>query len=461
MKKNIFKWTGAAVGTVAALACVNQASAQSSDAIIDKLVEKGIITQDEAKQLRDEADKGFRASYQAKSGLPDWVTALKLNGDFRGRYDALHGWDSDMMDRNRFRYRARLGVTALMWDNFEAGIRLTSSDPVGSFGGDPISGNTTFQDNGSKKFVYLDLAYGKWTPVNTYSFRDTVGIGKFENPLTFSEMVFDGDYTPEGALNQFTYTINDFQSLKFNTAVAVLDEISSSSHDPLFLGMQLQWDAIWMQKEGRKVIETSLGAGFLGVKNPENLGNGDVPNQNVGNTRDATTGDLVYNYNPIVANASITYTLESFPMFSGFFPIKLSGEYMHNPAAPSQNSGWWAGMTLGKSGKRRTWELAYKYKYLEGDAWYEEFVDSDFGAYYGATPGLAGNTTAGWGKEAKSGYGAGTNAKGHIVKASYSPYDPFTVSVSYTLSDLVKNEASQYGTSDSIGRMIVDAVLKF
>lgn len=461
MNKNRVRWATAAASAATALACVHQASAQSADALLDKLVDKGILTQEEATQLREESDKGFRAAYQSKSGLPDWVTSLKLNGDFRARYDALQGLGSDMMDRNRFRYRARLGVTALMWDNFEAGIRLTSSDPSGSFGGDPISGNTTFQDNGSKKFLYLDLAYGKWTPLNTYSFKDTVGVGKFENAFTFSEMVFDTDYTPEGAFNQFTYTLNDHHSVKFNTAVAVMDELSGSSNEPLLAGAQLQWDAIWMLKEGRKVVESSLGVGFLGLRNPEKLTNTDVPNVNVGNRRDPVTGVLMYDYNPIIANASFGYTLESFPMFSGFFPIKVGGEFMHNPAAPTHNNGWWAGVSFGKPGKRRTWELAYKYKYLEGDAWYEEFVDSDFGAYYAKTPGLSGNTKAGWGKEGKGGYGAGTNVKGHLIKASYSPYDALTLTLSYALSDLVDNENHQYGNSDTIGRLQVDAVLKF
>ena len=63
MKKNTIRWATAAAGTVAALACVNQASAQSADAILDKLVEKGILTQSEAKQLREESDKDFRAVY--------------------------------------------------------------------------------------------------------------------------------------------------------------------------------------------------------------------------------------------------------------------------------------------------------------------------------------------------------------------------------------------------------------
>jgi hypothetical protein len=73
-----------------AIACAGQTiHAQSADALIDKLVDKGILTVKEAKDLREEADKGFTSAYQAKSGMPDWVTAFKLNGDFRGRYDGI------------------------------------------------------------------------------------------------------------------------------------------------------------------------------------------------------------------------------------------------------------------------------------------------------------------------------------------------------------------------------------
>lgn len=430
------------------------ARGQSADAILDKLVEKGILTQDEARQLRDEADKNFRAAYQSKSGLLDWVTALRVNGDFRARYDALHGWDTTMPDRNRFRYRARLGVTALMWDNLEAGIRLTSSEPVDSFGGDPISGNATFQDNASKKFLYVDLAYGRWTPLDTYSFRNTLGVGKFENPFTFSEMVFDPDYTPEGAFNQFTYTINDFHSLRWTTLVGVLDELGASSHDPLLLGTAVQWDALWSLKEGRRVMESSLGVGVLGLRNPENLPNSAVPNQNVGNSRD-TNGVLRYHYNPIVVQASFTYTLERFPYYSGFFPMRLAGEFMVNPAVSERNTGWWVGAFFGRPGRRRTWELSYRYKYLEADAWYEEMVDSDFGAYYEATPG-------GWAyRSGRPSYGAGTNAKGHVLRASLSPADALTLSVTYALTDLASNPGRDYGTSDTIGRLLLDAVWRF
>ena len=84
--------------------------AQSSDALIDKLVEKGILNVNEANQLREESDKDFNKAYSAKNGMPEWVTALKINGDFRGRVEHFNADDSLFTSRTRFRYRARIGI---------------------------------------------------------------------------------------------------------------------------------------------------------------------------------------------------------------------------------------------------------------------------------------------------------------------------------------------------------------
>src|SRR5690349_21457682 len=75
---------------------------QSADALVDKLVEKGILSVKEANALREEADKNFTTSYQIKSGMPDWVSALKLNGDLRLRYDGIYSENPAFVDRNRF-----------------------------------------------------------------------------------------------------------------------------------------------------------------------------------------------------------------------------------------------------------------------------------------------------------------------------------------------------------------------
>ena len=419
---------------------------QSADALLDKLVDKGVLTVKEANELREEADAGFRKSYQVKSGMPDWVTALKINGDFRGRYEMFESPNDLFVDRSRFRYRMRVGVVASMTDNFEAGFRLTSSEANSSFGGDPISGNTTFQDNGSKKFAYIDLAYGRWSFINTKEITSVITIGKMENPFLFSDGVFDFDYTPEGAGYNLTYRLNDVHALKLNAGAFVLDEIAADHNDPWMYGGQVRWDAAWSRK-----VASTLGVGALNIVNEQALTNGAVPAVNRGNSRDAGTGILSRNFNPVIVDAAITYSLEELAVvYKGPFPIRLGGEYMNNLAASDRQQGWQAGLTLGKAGKRGLWEISYRYKYLEGDSWYEELTDSDFGAFYAGTLPNSGSG---------AGYGAGTNVKGHVARISYSPFDAITLTASYFRTKLVDEIPA--GSDSDMTRLQVDAVWKF
>src|ERR1700704_725311 len=101
-------------GLLASASLINSARGQTADALIDKLVEKGILTVKEANQLREESDKGFSTSYSVKSGMSDWVTALKFNGDVRGRYEGFYNSDPTFQDRNRMRYRLRFGAVATL-----------------------------------------------------------------------------------------------------------------------------------------------------------------------------------------------------------------------------------------------------------------------------------------------------------------------------------------------------------
>ena len=137
-------------------------------------------------------------------------------------------------------------------------------------------------------------------------------------------------------------------------------------------------------------------------------------------------------------------------MYKGRFPIRAFGTVMHNPSASHANNAWEAGIGFGKSGKQGTWELSYRYRHLEADATYEELPDDDFGGFYAG--GLTGS-----GKGA--GYGAGTNVKGHTVKASYSPYDALTLSVTYFRAELI-DEVPKKSESET-GRLFVDATWKF
>ncbi len=451
------KWTAGLVAIAALAGYTTNGHAQSVDSLLDKLVDKGVLTVREANELREETDKDFAKAYSAKSGMPDFVTALKFNGDVRGRYESFYFENPNGTDRHRFRYRLRFGVVASLADNFEAGFKLTSSEPAsGGSGGDPISGNSTFQDNGSKKFIYVDQVYAKWKALNTPEWQGALTIGKMENPFVFSDQVFDGDYTPEGAAVQFGYNFNEQHSLKFNGGAFALDEIGAHSEDPYLYGGQVRLESAW-----NKHWSSSAGVAWLAIDNEQALagtvnGTAPVPNQNRGNTRggagNTTVGTLanalVYDFHPVIADAAVTYTLEEFWRYKAPFPIKFGVDYLHNPNAGADNEGWSAGITFGKAGKKGLWEIGYRYKYLEADAWYEELVDSDFGAFYQTVPpGDSGN------------YGAGTNVKGHVLKAAYSPYNALTLGVTALFTELING--SPVGVDSQTTRVQVDAVLKF
>jgi len=428
-------------GTVALMALTTTSRAQTAgDALIDKLEQKGILTSEEAKDLREENSQDFAgnftnsfdSAFSKKTGMPDWVTDYKLSGDFRGRFEDFTSDNPNFVDRIRFRYRLRAGLTVDMKDNLQVGFRLGTGDPVTGFGtqtGNPLSNNSSFQDNGTKKFVYIDTAYGKWTPLSGGDWTLSTIFGKMDNPFQFTPMVFDSDLTPEGGAAQGSYKINDSHSISFVGAAFILDEEKASSQDPFLYGGQMVWNAKWSPK-----WTSSLGAGAFNIVNDKMLTTANVPYVNQGNTRTAG-GTLVKDYNPLIADASVTYTLETFPFYNGAFPVRLAAEYMENPGASGNNRGYWGGVTFGKSGKKQTWDLLYRYEYLEADAWYDQLVDDDNGAYYQTAPTGAplGSAFSG----TSYGWFGGTNIKGHLVKFNYSITDSLTFSMTCFINDLI------------------------
>jgi hypothetical protein len=455
MKKQ--KWKAGLLAAAAGVSLASSGHAQSVDALLDKLVDKGVLSVEEANQLREESDNGFNTALSSRLGMPEWVTSLKFNGDVRGRFEHFSSENPAFADRNRFRYRLRFGVTATFLEDFEAGFRLTSDEAAtgGSNNeGDPISGNTTFQNNASKKLVYIDQAYGKWTPLNGPRLSGSATIGKMENPFVFSDMIFDSDYTPEGGAIQMAYRFDDMHTARLNFGAFVLDEISGPGDDPYLLGAQLRWDGVWSPG-----FKTSFGAAWLGICNEESLGNTTVPNGQRGNSRvvnvsstGATNLVPAATFGPFVLDASATYMLEKAPLYPGRFPFKVSADYINNCASSVgvDKYGYSTGITFGKAGKRKTWEVGYTYKWLGADAWWEELVDSDFGGFY-----AGGLSNSGLG----SGYGPGTNVKGHIVRFAYSPADSLTLSVKWINTELINPVP---GASESgMDRLQVDAQWKF
>jgi hypothetical protein len=439
MKKTypVKKSLAAATLLAVALAGAGSAQAQSADALLDKLVEKGILSVKEANALKEQSDNDFTKAYSTKTGLPDWVTSMRLNGDLRLRYDQISSEDSASQDRQRFRYRLRFGFTAVLRDDFEVAFALTSGQ------NDPISNNQTLDDNGNKKPITIDKVYVKWNPIHDGDWNAGITLGKMENPLVSpSTILFDKDYTPEGAAIEASYKLNDQHTFRATAMGFLLDESGASSRDPMLLGGQLRWDAAWSSK-----FSSTLGGAILDIRKADALVTATVPDIGGGNTRLASTAPA-NQFRALYADAGVTYTFEKAPLYNGAFPITFSGDVLKNTGASANNDAWSAGVTIGKAGKKGLWELNYRYTRLEADAWYEELPESDFGAFYKVAP--VGGAT---------GYRSGTNIRGHWIKATYNVYDSMSLSVAYFLTDLINKPGAPYDSGT--GRLFVEAVWKY
>jgi hypothetical protein len=429
-----------------------QVQAQSSDALIDKLVDKGILTVNEAKDLREESDTDFKTAFQAKTGMPDWVTGYKFTGSFRGRYEEFSGDNNVAIDRTRFRYRLFLGATVSLQDNLEVGFRIGSGDLKGSAAqGNPLSQNTTLTGNWSDKGLYVDLAYGKWTPISGGNWTLSTTFGKMERDVfDFTWMVIDPDLTPEGGVVQGAYTVNDKNTISFTAGLFALQDVSASTHDPAMGGGQVLWKSKWTDK-----WSSMLGVAALTIINPEELTSANATEIVQGNTRYTSgpySGAPRYNFTPVIGDASVTYTLDSFPLYVGAFPITLKGEVMNNPSAPRNNNGYWVGATLGKSGTKKTWDLTYRYEYLEADAWYDQLADDDNVAYYQTAPAGGGS----------AGFLGSTNVKGHFVKFNYSFTDALMFSATCYVNDLINRTVNGTAEPNSTDlHFMADVMWKF
>src|ERR1700744_1124494 len=124
-------------GAAALMALTPQMHAQSSvDALLNKLEQKGVLTVDEAKELKAENETNtvadFNAAMNARFPIPDWVTSYKLSGDFRGRFDDvstdIHSAAGGDDNNIRLRYRLRVGLLINMKDDMQVGFRLGTDD---------------------------------------------------------------------------------------------------------------------------------------------------------------------------------------------------------------------------------------------------------------------------------------------------------------------------------------------
>ncbi len=196
-------------------------------------------------QLREEIKHDLTSELRDKDMaephlFPDWVTKVRLFGDFRFRYEgdfyptgndatgAFPNFNSintgapyDTSSttfapqlnvnrtRERFRIRVRLGVESDLGEGFTMGIRLGSGQDDS-----PVTGNQSLgaANNGqggnfSKYQVWIDRAFLKYTLGDDPNKQASLTVGRFDNPFLSTTIIWAADLGFDGAVFKGRYEL--------------------------------------------------------------------------------------------------------------------------------------------------------------------------------------------------------------------------------------------------------------
>ena len=355
---------------MAALAAPAQAG--EIDLLLEKLVDKGVLTGAEAQQIKIETQEKVKKEIATgkSASLPAWVQNIKLKGDLRLRYQTkVEKTTGDASkDTNIGRVRLRLGLEGKINEKLFAGVGIASGS------GDPRSTNISFGGYNSKKTVVLDYAYAKYSP---FSCLNLVG-GKMLLGDTLwepTDLIWDTDITPEGAIFQFNKNLGSSAKFYLNTGALIVDTDTSSDNDAP-MAYLIQPGVNYKLNDSLSLNGAFSLQAFSNVK-----GHTSSSYSSATNTGNTTAGSSTYAYDYRMINPALELNInEPFKAFGLDVEfLKLYGEYVNNLAVSKGASGFSCGFKLGNSKieKWGDWQAKYVYAMLEKDAVLDVLPDSD------------------------------------------------------------------------------------
>ena len=305
------------------------------DILVDKLVEKGILSPGEAQAILIETKEEVRKDLAKGEleGLPKWVQNTKPKGDLRLRYQ----WEDkrDAPDRHRGRYRFRRGLETKVNEAMKVAAGLATG------GGDARSTNQTISDGFSTPDIRLDYAYAQWALTSWLTLKG----GKIKNikKLLFrpSDLLWDSDINPE----DISFLLNkkaDNYDLFMNTGFWILDEEKKGTADPYMWVIQ---PGVKYNFNKKAYLKLALAGYIFDNVKGATLTNGDDDSGK-------------YNYNSIAPSIEIGFK----GPFGGLVPyIAVFCDYVHNPDPSEENSGYLGGIKFGakKVKKWGQWQAKY------------------------------------------------------------------------------------------------------
>jgi len=461
----------------AALAALGVASAPASadmETLLDKLHEKGVLSDDDYQQMRTEARADRRAEalknateeekeQKAKTAsaatlkVPEALKSMELYGDLRLRYEnriARAASDAATSEeRQRWRYALRVGLRGDVSEDFFYGIRLDT----GTYGrsawvtmadDNNNNGSKSGQSNKTSDAVAVGLAFIGWKPADWMQ----VIAGRQTNPLFTSSMVWDPDITPEGLSEKFVYKLNDNATL-FATAGQFLyaqigkrtgawtgaslnspnPDLGSSQSAMLYateLGGAYKFSentatraAVNYYKYRLTTDETVFNSNFQGTGGSvndlglRNLQVVEIPMEirfPVASLSGAVFGEYAWNI-----DGKNRAALSATPQYDGDNKAMMIGLSLASSGVPQTLN---QGPTLGSSAKRGTWEVRTYYQRVQQFALDPNMTDSDFFER--------------------------TNLAGYFVAGAYSPANGIITTLRYGNAKRINDNMGTGGFND-------------
>jgi hypothetical protein len=334
--------------------------------LIDDATEQQIL----AKRLRQQAAEPAPVS----AGF-EFLDGFIWSGDLRLRnehfwYDSSFGEEAD--DRNRTRYRARIGFTKQVNERLGVGMRLAS-------GVDHNSTNVSFgnDDEFGRDTILIDQVWADFrlSPPDS-SWITTLTAGKVANPFLWKQaagrsadrIVWDPDLSPEGMFLRTEGNPAGELQIFATAGYFVASEVSEAK-DPKLLALQLGGSIPLGRHElGLRVSGyewRSLDDAFIA----QNL-DGDSP---------ATGGNLAgaFDSRARIAESAAYLQLAASPVGPAFLYAGWAKNLLADPTPPfdDEDTAWGAGFELGD--EKTFARLGAGYFRVEANAVLSRFTDSD------------------------------------------------------------------------------------
>lgn len=274
------------------------------------------------------------------------IPGLDVSGDLRVRQEWNYG---TARDRSRSVLRARIRASYAVNDRISVGAQLATGDPD-----DPNSADVTLGNFVDDLAVSLDQAWIRYAHGGL-----TVQAGKFPQLFQRTDMVWDGDVSPQGLGATYAIDLGNGAKLDARALYFVIDE-ASTARDSDMLGGQINAAA---------PLGSDLKLALAGSYYHYRLGS--VAGADAGDFRGnlLSGGRYLSDFHLVEGLGSLTYA-----GLSPRWPLAFTADYVHNlGAAVPGDTGFNLEFAAGRTAQRGDWRIAYNYSEVQVDAVFAAF----------------------------------------------------------------------------------------